>query len=80
MSQTNITPKIDPKNKESLVLSMDMLAGEPAPIDRYEEYLSRGIKSKNSSSDPRNLFDDSNREDRNWLKIAKKFLRKSFKP
>ena len=46
------------------------------PIDRYSEYLSRDSRSSGKSRNPRNLFDDSNRVDRKWLKIARARLNK----
>lgn len=65
------------QNKNLLVNPMTLLTADLGPVDRYDEYLSRGKQVKESSSNPRNLFDDSNREDRNWLKIAKEFLKRS---
>jgi len=65
------------QNKNLHANSIDSLTADLGPIGRYEEYLSRGKKTKVSSSNPRNLFDDSNRQDRNWLKIAQEFLKGS---
>jgi hypothetical protein len=79
MSLINIETDRERQNKNALVNSMSFSSMEQVPIDRYEEYLTLGNKSKNSSSDVRNLFDDSNKEDRNWLRIAKKFLMRPIK-
>lgn len=45
------------------------------PTDTYSEYLSEGPQPADESRNPRNLFDDSNRIDRKWLKSARTYLR-----
>ena len=42
--------------------------------DRYKEFLRKNAKSKDSLSNPANLFDDSNQEDNLWLNITLKYL------
>lgn len=68
------------EDEDRLDSSLSFSADATSPTDHYEEYLAEDSESKNRDSDPRNFFDDSNREDRNWLKIAKDFLKRSVKP
>lgn len=44
------------------------------PVDLYAVYLSEGPQLAGNSSNPRNLFDDSNKKDGKWLKITRKHL------
>lgn len=44
------------------------------PIDRYSEYLSQGPQASDGRVNPRNLFDDSNKTDRKWLKNTREYL------
>lgn len=45
-----------------------------APRDKYVEYLLLGDEPRDSTSNTRNLFHDSNKEDRKWLRLARKHL------
>lgn len=49
------------------------------PVDAYSEYLSNGPQPADESSNPRNLFDDSNKIDRIWLKRAQNYLKNYLK-
>jgi hypothetical protein len=44
------------------------------PVDKYAQYLSEGDQPVGGMDNPRNLFDDSNSEDKKWLKITRKYL------
>lgn len=44
------------------------------PENKYAEYLSQGPQSSDDTNS-RNLFADSNREDRQWFKLVRKHLR-----
>ena len=50
--------------------SMPFLSHPAELTDKYSEYLLEGPQPVVASSNPRNLFDDSNEEDRKWLKVA----------
>ncbi len=63
--------------KNSLMNSMYFLAHGREPVDNYKEYLSYGVQPNDHFNNPRNLFDDSNSEDRKWLKITKAYLSRS---
>lgn len=67
------------EDEDLLDSSLSFSADASSPTDHYEEYLAEDNESKQRDSDTRNFFDDSNREDRNCLKIAKDFLRRSVK-
>jgi hypothetical protein len=43
---------------------------------KYKAFLANGAKPNDNFSNPRNLFDDSNKEDRKWLTIARRYLSK----
>ncbi len=54
--------------------SILFLVHESEPNDRYENYLAQTIPpkaKKDNFNNSLNFFDDSNREDRQWLKIAR---------
>jgi hypothetical protein len=44
------------------------------PRDRYDVYLHSGEEPRDPSNNARNIFDDSNIEDRKWFTAAKKYL------
>ncbi len=46
------------------------------PIERYSEYLSQNNRPSEQFNNPRNFFEDSNKEDRKLFNIAKNHLGK----
>lgn len=42
--------------------------------NRTEEYLVHADEPDDNLSNPLNLFDDSNRKDKMWMRIARKYL------
>lgn len=61
--------------KGKRTISVPFLIHPGEPIDTYSEYLSEGPQPTDESSNSRNLFDDSNRIDRKWLKSARAYLK-----
>lgn len=49
------------------------------PLDNYSEYVNQGNPSADGFKNTRNLFDDSNIEDRKWLNTAREFIKKIVK-
>lgn len=56
--------------------NIPFLTNPGEPIDLYANYLSEGPQPADESSNPRNLFDDSNMIDRKWLKSARDYLKR----
>ena len=44
------------------------------PTDKYDKYLLLGDEPRDLTSNARNLFDDTNKEDRKWLGLAREHL------
>lgn len=53
---------------------IDFLLHADEPRDKYYIYLHSGTEPRDLFSNARNMFDDSNIEDRKWFRIAKKYL------
>jgi hypothetical protein len=53
---------------------IEFLSHVDEPIDKYDIYLHSGTKPRDPTSNARNIFDDSNIEDRKWFGAAKKYL------
>jgi len=52
------------------------LTHDTKQVDQFKGYNSQPDKSDGSTSSYRNLFDDTDNENKKWLKIAKGYLRK----
>lgn len=61
--------------KDQSANNVPFLSHPGEPIDTYSEYLLAGPQPPDESSNPRNLFDDSNRIDNKWLKSARDYLK-----
>ncbi len=59
---------------KSLVKYLYILTQGDRGKDKYREYLLQGKLPKNSFVNSRNLFDDSNKKDIEWLTIARVHL------
>lgn len=46
------------------------------PLERHENNISARPGQESGRSNPDNLFDDLNSEDRKWLKVAREHLKK----
>jgi hypothetical protein len=53
---------------------IDFLSLADEPRDRYDVYLNPGEEPRHRDNNARNIFDDSNIEDRKWFTAAKKYL------
>ena len=60
-------PRIKPINKQKFTIH-----------ERYKEFLNRGTKSEDATSNPLNLFDDLNQRDLELLRSTKKYLKKAI--
>ncbi len=62
-------------------LKMDDIQHPPSKslvsVATYKTYLARGPKPPSRSTNPQNLFDDSNSEDKKWLQLAIKHFAKA---
>ncbi len=47
--------------------------------EKYNEFLSTKGNPKDNASNPLNLFDESNIEDRAWVKLAKVYISRKKK-
>jgi hypothetical protein len=45
--------------------------------DQFKDYNSQPDKSDDNTSNYRNLFDDTNSENKKWLKIARNYLKRN---
>ncbi len=59
---------------QGLNIASAFLSIRDVPRDKYDEYLLLGGEPRDSVSNARNLFDESNEEDRKWLKTARAYL------
>ena len=59
---------------EELDIVGAFLSHRDEPLDKYDEYLLLGEEPRDSVSNTRNLFHDTNKEDRKWLGLARKHL------
>ena len=50
---------------------------ENEQIDGYNEYLAHGDEPEDNSRNPRNLFDEVNSNDTEWLNIARMHLNRN---
>jgi hypothetical protein len=64
-------------HKNITIHSIQFLEYEYEPTDKYEDYLAHGARPKNHATNKRNLFDDSNSEDRKILKSVRMYLARS---
>lgn len=67
---------IHTKLTESLHNLKGLFKRKSKQIDTYSEYLPSNMKSAKFLNNSRNLFDDSNEKNDEWLEVAKKFLTK----
>jgi hypothetical protein len=56
---------------------LELLAHVEEPTDMYDIYLYSGEVPRDALSNARNIFDDSNIEDRKWFGAAKQYLSKA---
>ncbi len=73
--------KIPANNSRGASLEMDNIQQPPPKrsisVAKYKVYLALGAKPLSRSANPRNLFDDSNSEDKKWLELARRYLMKA---
>ncbi|MGI9027409.1 MAG: hypothetical protein ACR2FM_01005 [Candidatus Saccharimonadales bacterium] len=66
--------KTDEILKRQQAKALRLLSRPNGSTKRYSKYLSQGDQPTDKRNNARNFFDDSNSEDKKWLKVTMEYL------